>query len=108
MLQPVTDLCSGEMIHERVGMARRLEQGRRSLVHFGTLCVARMLHTGCVLNADVMFGMNKCTVLWEHMHKICSISMHPTRDDQADEEAALLQIANDICTHMSHWYPWSC
>ena len=72
------------------------------MVDFGTLCVARMRHTGCVLNADVVLGMDKSTVLVGYMHKIQTVPMRSTRNDQAELEGALLQIAKMTSVLVRH------
>ena len=74
----------------------------RSLVDFGTLCVAGMRHTGCVLNADEVLGMDESTVLVLYMHKIMTVAMRSTRNDQAELEGALLQIAKMTSVLVRH------
>ena len=93
MLQPFTDLCSGETIHEWIIVACLLKERMRSLVDFGTLCVAGMLHAGCVLNVDEVLGMDESTVLVWYMHKITTVAMRSPRNHQAELEGAFLQIA---------------
>ena len=74
----------------------------RSLVDFGTLCVAGMRHTGCVLNADEVLGMDESTVLVLYMHKIMTVAMRSTRNDQTELEGALLQIAKMTSVLVRH------